>query len=579
MRRALAFLALAGGILVSSAVVPSPASARLSVPEIVDATSPAVASIYAYDERDNLIGQGAGFFVSQRGEIVTNFRVLRRAQKVVVKTASGETLTVRGMVAQNEKFELVKLVVGVRAPTSSLKLANRLPEEGQRVVVVGGPGGASESAPKGWVSAVRDVPGFGSLVQITVPGSRISNGSPIVDEDGLVVGVVSVMTEADDVHLAVPAARIGEMRAYSWVVPIQVWSVQSPSMVGTVSLSVDRVSIDEPEAIDPVYHRDPHELLAAGVEAYFQGRYEEAVLALRSSLKLKPHNPDAYYTLGMAYEALGYWKDALAAYKETVRLDPTYTMAYNAMGLALGSLDRWKEAEAALKEALRLTPTLAEAHANLGVTYRHLGRLAEAKDAYRKAIGLRPDYAEAHFALGVVYEKLDEPAEAMYAFEQAVKFRPDYSPAYSRLGAIYLRLGQREKGMEVLLEALRLDPTDGEAMTRLGVVYGQLGRYNEEVSTLERAVRYEPFYWEAHSSLGVAYWRGGRAHDALVEFKRALRLKPDNSTAHFYLGLIYFSLGNQGGAMHQYRVLATLDRAKAGKLYQLIDGRQLKPTS
>lgn len=579
MRRALASLAMAGGILVFSAVVPPPASARLSVSEIVDVTSPAVASIYAYDERDSLIGQGAGFFVSRKGEIVTNFRALRRAHKVVVKTASGETLTVRGMVAQNEKFELIKLLVGVRAPTSWLPLAEGLPEEGQRVVVVGGPGGPSESAPNGWVSAVREVQGFGSLVQITVPGSRITNGSPIVDEEGLVVGVVSVVTEAEDVHLAVPASRIGEMRAYSWVVPVEVWSVRTPSTVGTLSLSVEGVTVERPEGIHPDYHRDPHELLAAGVEAYFQGRYEEAVLALRGSLELKPHSPDAYYTLGMAYEALGYWKDALAAYRETVRLDPSYIMAYNAMGLALGSLDRWKEAEAALREALHLNPSLAEAHANLGAAYRHLGRLDEAKEAYRKAVRLRPDYAEAHFALGVVYEKLDEPAEAMYAFGEAVKFRPDYAPAYSRLGAIYVGLGQKEKGMEALREALRLEPTDGEALTLLGVVYGQQGRYEEEVSTLERAVRYEPFYWEAHSYLGVAYWRAGRAHDALVEFKRALRLKPDDSTAHFYLGLIFLSLGNQGGAMHQYRVLATLDRTKASKLFQLIDGRPLKPTS
>jgi S1-C subfamily serine protease len=127
MRRALVSLVFVWGIFVFSTVFPAQASTRLSVPEVIEISTPAVVSIRVYDERDSLIGQGTGFFVSSKGELVTNFRALRRAHRVLVKTSSGETLTVRGMIAQNQKYELIKLLVRVRVPNSWLPLADRLP--------------------------------------------------------------------------------------------------------------------------------------------------------------------------------------------------------------------------------------------------------------------------------------------------------------------------------------------------------------------------------------------------------------------------------------------------------------------
>jgi tetratricopeptide (TPR) repeat protein len=537
-----------------------------------------VVSIYAYDKKERLIGQGAGFFVSSRGELVTNFRALRRAHKVLVKTSSGETLSVRGMTAQSDKFELIKLLVKVGAPTFGLPLADRLPEKGQQVVVFGGHSATGREATRGWVSAVRDVPGFGPLLQITAPGASLKNGGPVVDFEGRVVGVVSVFQEAQEVFIAVPGNRVKQMDDYSYVVSMAAWSMGTPSAATTVSLYVDGTDYFQVEPSQRLWG-EPQEILARGVEAYFSGRYEEAVLLIRGALKFYPDNADARYTLGMAYEALGRWPEALAAYRETIRLDPTYAIAHHSMGLAYAGLERWEDAVKAYNEAIRLSPDYAEAYANLGSAYRKLGRWSEASSAYQKAVRLRPDFAEAHFRLGIVYEKLERTGDAIGAFEETVKFRPDFAAAHSSLGALYVKLGRPEEGVEAFREALRLEPGDAEALSYLGAVYGQLGRYQEEVRTLEEAVRYGPFYWKARSNLGVAYWRGGRTHDALVEFQRSLRLKPDDSMAHFYLGLIYLALGNKGGAMQQYRALAKLDREKASKLFLLIGGEASIPAS
>lgn len=578
MRHAPASLALSWGVVLLLACNPYPAEARSSGPDVSSLSTPAVVSIHAFDVKERLIGEGAGFFVSSKGELVTNFRALKRAHEVRVRTSSGETLPVRGMVAQSEKFELIKILVRVRAPSPWLPLAEGLPEKGQKVLILSGPSGGGEGASRGWVSDVRETPGFGSVLQISAPGASLKNGSPVVDYEGRVVGVVSVFQETQDVLIAVPATRVGQMEDYSYVVSMAVWSSATPTVTRTVSLSVDETDLFSGRQ-QPKLWGEPQEFMARGVEAYFSGRYEEAVCALRSGLRRDPDNPDAHYTLGMAYEALGLRREALAAFRETARIEPTYAMAYHSMGLAYAALERWEEAIRAYQETIRLTPSYAEAYANMGSAFSRLERWPDASSAYQKAVRLRPDFAEAHFRLGLVYEELGRPGDALLAYEEAVKFRPDYAPARSSLGILYVRMGRAEEGKEELVEALRLEPYDAEALSHLGFVYGQLGRYADEVETLERSVRYGPFYWKARSNLGVAYWRAGRARDALVEFKRALRLKPDDATAHFYLGLIYLSLGNQGGAMNQYRALAKLDRDKASKLFILIGDGSSVPAS
>lgn len=565
--------------LASSTLCPAWGSQNTFVPDAVASSSAAVAAVYIYDSHDNLIGQGTGFFVSARGEMVTNLRALRGASKVVVKTSTGEVSTVVGVAAHNRQYELIKVLVDIRFPVSWLPLAEGPPEERQKVVVISAPNGAAGHLSQGWVSAVREVQRFGALARVTVPSSDLQSGSPIVDMEGRVVGVVSIIKEARDVYVAVPAPRIGEMENYNRPMSLERWLMWEPSAVGTISLSVDEVDrLFYDEDIRPV-PTDPHEMLARGVEAYFSGSYEEAVVVIKQALELLPQNPDAHYTLGLAYESLGDWRGALRAFREAARLEPTYAPAYNSMGLAYLKTDDLDKAEEAFREAIRLRPHYAEAYLSLAMVYKRRGRSGDALSALMTAVRIRPDYAEAHYGLGVLFQEFGRSWDAVDAFETAVRYKSDLASVYTKLGAAYIGDGRPKEAVEALSEAIRRAPKDAEAHHYLGVAYGQAGRYDEELRSLEKSVELDPYYAEARTHLGVALWRGGRSREAMVEFKRALHLTPKDSAAHFYLGLIYISLGNEEGARTQYRVLAKLDGDKARKLFILMGTGSYQPTS
>ena len=93
-----------------------------------------------------------------------------------------------------------------------LSLDRTSPQEGESVVVIGNPFGLEGSVTNGIVSAVRDIPGFGRIIQITAPISPGSSGSPVVNMQGQVIGVATLqITGGQSVNFAIPSERIAQL--------------------------------------------------------------------------------------------------------------------------------------------------------------------------------------------------------------------------------------------------------------------------------------------------------------------------------------------------------------------------------
>jgi hypothetical protein len=98
---------------------------------------------------------------------------------------------------------------------SYLPVRKTVQVEGQNIVVIGNPEGEKGTVTTGIVSANR-----GPFFLFSAPISPGSSGSPILDEDGYVVGVVKGFrkdTESQNMNLAVAASNIGNESANSAV--------------------------------------------------------------------------------------------------------------------------------------------------------------------------------------------------------------------------------------------------------------------------------------------------------------------------------------------------------------------------
>jgi TonB family protein len=181
-----------------------------NLPSLIKKIQTSVVTVAVYDSSGDLISQGSGFFVSREGDLITNYHVVEGASRIEIRTSDGKFYSVKKVVAIQKVSDLVRLSVSIpRSAVKPIVVSRRLPEVGQRVIVIGSPFGLYQTVSDGIVSAVRDVPGFGKIIQLTAPISSGSSGSPVVSMRGEVIGVATLASiEGQNINFAIPGDRV-----------------------------------------------------------------------------------------------------------------------------------------------------------------------------------------------------------------------------------------------------------------------------------------------------------------------------------------------------------------------------------
>lgn len=208
--------------------------AQYDIPALVKKIQPAVVMIITYNEDGKGLGQGSGFFISGNGDIITNRHVFEGANRAEVKTSDGKIYTVKNIVAEDKDGDLLRISIDIPVQVEEnhakgiflfslkrlihgrsvryLNVSASIPEVGEKVVVIGNPFGLEQTVSDGIVSAVRDIPGFGNIIQITAPLSSGSSGSPVVNLKGEVIGVATfIFTKGQNLNFAIPGERVTKL--------------------------------------------------------------------------------------------------------------------------------------------------------------------------------------------------------------------------------------------------------------------------------------------------------------------------------------------------------------------------------
>ena len=271
----------------------------------------------------------------------------------------------KSIIAEDKENDLVKISIDAKEITFPIvTLAKEDVEVGQRVVVIGGPLGLEGTVSDGIVSAVRDIPAYGKIIQMTAPVSPGSSGSTAFNMKGEVVGIATLMLkEGQNLNFAIPAGKIEAIKPGKEV-PFSEWAT------GNLEAWL--------KSAEGIYFRGLTELL-----------YENYVTALsyfQESVKQNSKNADAHFYIGLCCYHLGRHQEALEAFKQAIRIKPDFAEAHLKMGAAYFLLKRYQEAMEVFKQAIRIKPDLAEAHFGIGGAYGILGRNQEAIEAFKQTI-------------------------------------------------------------------------------------------------------------------------------------------------------------------------------------------------
>lgn len=433
-----------------------------SLPELVRRIKPSAVAIETFDASGKSLNRGSGFFVT-RNSIVTNRHVLERSSRVEVHLNNGRIYTANGILAVDGEGDLALIQVTVPAEFAiPLLIRDTSPAEGESVVVIGNPYGLEGSVSDGIVSAVREIPGYGKIIQITAAISPGSSGSPVVNMRGEVIGVASLQAaEGQNLNFAVPSARIARLKA---------GQLQSFSSANAADRQTRRAVAER------------------------------------------------LYSKGLANLSSDDFEKALPFFEQAVATDPTYAEAWYQVGYCYGMLGQHKKAVEASKKAAQLRPEWPETHVNIGASSFALGDYKQAVDSYKTAARLDQTNADTQYALGLSLGKLGRTGEEILAYKRALAARPDFTGAIEALGLAYFEKRQYENAAETF-EQLRNYKADAETYNLLGESYLADKKVDASVEAFSTAVNMNPGFDRARYNLGRAYLLSGSRSLAQVQYE------------------------------------------------------------
>ena len=239
-------VALLGGLGSSSTVVTetieapaqagSPSSPAMSVNEIytrsapgvvrVNVTTTSTSSLDPFGGTESAQALGSGFVIDKAGHIVTNYHVVRGADRITVSFSNRDTFRAK-VVGTDPSTDIAVLQVNTSASALTplpLGDSDRV-RVGDPVVAIGNPFGLDRTATSGIVSALQRLitaPNqftIDHVIQTDAPINHGNSGGPLINQYGKVIGVNTQIETGDaatgnvGIGFAVPANTVKEVAA------------------------------------------------------------------------------------------------------------------------------------------------------------------------------------------------------------------------------------------------------------------------------------------------------------------------------------------------------------------------------
>jgi tetratricopeptide (TPR) repeat protein len=199
---------------------------------------------------------------------------------------------------------------------------------------------------------------------------------------------------------------------------------------------------------------------------------DQAIMAYREAIKLKPDDIKSYYSLGQLLSATGQYAEAEAAFKKLIEINPRDAVTYyNQIIQMYDRAGDYEKAVEAAKKIVEINPKNEVAVYNLAIMYFKLNKFEEAVKALNDCLALKNDYTYAWYNLGLVYNKMNRHQEAVEAFKKYNALAPDDPSGWLNIGLEYMLMKNFEKALPYLEKSVQLKPDDAVAQFNLAITY------------------------------------------------------------------------------------------------------------
>ena len=356
-------------------------------PHLVDASDviypyqESVVIITVNDKHGNEVGTGNGFIIEQDGIIATSCSVLSKwyqdVQNTMTVTIPGkDTFPIDDVLSYNCRKNVALIKVNAKG-LSSIKLArDHKLKKGEGVIIICSAATGTQEL-HGKIIKVSE-----KFFETTVPVTPEMTGSPVLTEEGEVIGIVTQpLKKRKNLSRIIPAQEIKtQLARYKKYVRRFQTVKPRPSRSQTLTQKI----VSENSAIQKTEkHDDQMNSYLIGCEQESLQLYADAIESFKEAIIMKPDYVDAYVNLGNVYYKVGRYTEAADSYREAIRIKPITPFLYNKLGTIFIILGDYKQAINAFDNATKIDPKNAEAYFNLGIAYLLNGDKLAAINAHK----------------------------------------------------------------------------------------------------------------------------------------------------------------------------------------------------
>ncbi len=435
--------------------------------ELFAKSSASVVRVNIRNAQNKVVGHGSGFFVRDDSTVVTNFHVIDGANSAEVVLQDNTLLPVLGVQGLDAASDVAILKVARRTKrkVSHLSLELNLPPVGREIYVIGAPQGLDFTLSDGLVSGHREIDGH-TWIQVTAPISAGSSGSPVLNEDGLVIGIASMSrAEGQNLNFAAPAAAVNsllmgnatlqtlanmpgtKLRSRSPVPVVAEKKRVLDSIEEIVDKRTDQASETASKMLDQLpgsYRELATYWILRGDIASQQNQFEAAIAACQMALTIDDADSEAWYRNSQVWYRIGLAHARLA---NLTNVNP----------------DRKNEK-------------------------REKDQYEKAVQAYHAGIDLAPEDHRCWFELGRSLIALKRPKEAVVVLRRCVVIKPGDWSIHESLGNALAETGDFESGLAEFKIALDIEPNQCILIMSYGNFLRRGGRFKEATRFLEKGL-------------------------------------------------------------------------------------------
>ena len=280
-----------------------------------------------------------------------------------------------------------------------------------------------------------------------------------------------------------------------------------------------------------------------GLAFYKTAMYDEAGREFHRVVELRPGDAQAHFFIGLVALRQGRWADAVDALRQAAEKGGGRPEVLHDMGVALEQLGRLAEAVAAYGEAAARAGDDWRVMQSWGIIALKRGQGEAAVERLDRARGLAPGgmppSALWYWARSLAAVLAGREDEALPIAEEGLSRFPHNAPLRNNVAVLCERRGELERAEQLLTAALEEEPSLPQLSKNLGDLLYRSGRHEEAQIAYTRAVKLSPRLGDdVYFKLGNLAFRAKHHAEAAAAWKEALVLNPAHELARANLSTL-----------------------------------------